>query len=92
MTRNTVELSTLEQMQVRLLHELPRQLNPAHRDFLLSLVQGDPAWELMPMQHLRELPALKWKLINLAKLKKSNANRFAAQHEMLAERFEEDAT
>jgi hypothetical protein len=28
-------------------------LNAAHRDFLLSLVQGDPAWELMPMQHLR---------------------------------------
>ena len=92
MTRNTVELSTLEQMQVRLLQELPRQLNPAHRDFLLSLVQGDPAWELMPMQHLRELPALKWKLMNLAKLKKSNAKRFAAQHQMLAERFEEEAT
>ena len=33
-----------------------------------------------------------WKLMNLAKLKKSNAKRFAAQHQMLAERFEEDAT
>jgi hypothetical protein len=62
MTRNTVELSTLEQMQVRLLQELPRQLTPAHRAFLLSLVQGDPAWVLMPMRHLGELPALKWKL------------------------------
>ena len=43
------------------------------------------------MQHLRELPALKWKLMNLAKLKKSNAKRFAAQHDMLAERFAQDA-
>jgi predicted nucleotidyltransferase component of viral defense system len=92
MTRDTVELRTLEQMQVRLLQELPRQLTPAHRDFLLSLVHGDPAWELMPMQHLRELPALKWKLMNLARLKKSNAKRFETQHQMLTERFEKSAT
>lgn len=78
-------------MQGRLLQELPRQLTPAHRDFLLSLVQGDPAWALMPMPHLRELPALKWELMNLARLKKSHGKRFAAQHQMLAERFEKIA-
>ena len=75
MTRDTVELNTLVQMQVRLLQELPQQSTPAHRDFLLSLVQGEPVWELMPMQRLRELPALKWKLMNLAKLKKNSAKR-----------------
>jgi hypothetical protein len=37
----------------------------------------------MPMPHLRELPALKWKLMNLTKLNKSNAGRFAAQHQQL---------
>jgi len=87
MTRDAVELDTLTQVQERLLQELPQQLTPAHRDFLLFLVQGAPAWELMPMQHLRELPALKWKLMNLAKLKKSSAERFAAEHQLLAERF-----
>ena len=91
MTRDTVELDTLTQVQGRLLQELPQQLTPAHRDFLLSLVQGAPAWELMPMQHLRELPALKWKLMNLAKLQKSSAKRFAAQHQLLAERFDQHA-
>jgi predicted nucleotidyltransferase component of viral defense system len=89
MTRDAIELDTLVQMQVRLLQEMPQKLTPAHRDFLLSLVQGDPAWKLMPMQHLRELPALKWKLTNLVKLKKSSANRFADQHKMLADRFAE---
>ena len=39
------------------------------------------------MQRPPELRALKWKLFNLAKLKKSSAKRFAAQHQMLAERF-----
>jgi hypothetical protein len=91
MTRDTVELDTLTQVQGRLLQELPQQLTPAHRDFLLSLVQRAPAWELMPMQHLRDLPALKWKLMNLAKLQKSSAKRFAAQHQLLAERFAQHA-
>jgi Nucleotidyl transferase AbiEii toxin, Type IV TA system len=91
MTRDTIELDRLVKMQVRMLQQLPQQLTPAHREFLLSLVQGDPAWELMPMQHLRELPAVKWKLMNLAKLKKSSAKRFAAQTELLAMRFDQSA-
>jgi hypothetical protein len=90
MTRDAVDVAALGQMQTRLLQELPQQLTQAHRNFLLSLVQGNPAWELMPMPHLRELPALKWKLMNLAKLKKSNAKRFASQHQLLAERFEQN--
>jgi len=43
------------------------------------------------MRHLHELPAIKWKLMNLAKLKKSSATRFAAQHQLLAELFRRTA-
>ena len=89
MTRDAVELDVLAQMQVRLIKELPQQLTQARRDFLLSLVQGDPHWELMPMQHLRQLPALKWKLMNLAKLRKGSAKRFEAQQQLLANRFDQ---
>ena len=88
MTREAIELGTLVQWQARLLQELPQQLTPSHRDFLLSLVRGDPAWELMPMPHLRELPALQWKLENLTKLQKVSAERFATQHQLLARLFD----
>ena len=88
MTLDMVELGSLEQTQLRVLQELPQQLTRAHRDFLLSLVRGDPDWELMPMQHLRELPAIQWKLMNLSKLKKNNPASFAAQHHVLAQRLE----
>ena len=91
MTRDTVDLGTLMKMQARLIDELPKQLTPAHRHFLLSMVQGETGWDLMPMRHLRELPALQWKLANLAKLKKRSAEHFAAQHQMLAERFAQGA-
>jgi hypothetical protein len=58
-----------------------------HREFLLSLVRAEPAWELMPFNNLSALPALKWKILNLEKLRKSNAKRFAAQYNELLARF-----
>lgn len=88
MTRNVIELDALAHVQARLLEELPRQLTAAHREFLLTTVQGSPAWERMTMQHLHELPALKWKLMNLAQLRKRSAARFEAQHQLLTERFD----
>jgi hypothetical protein len=41
----------------------------------------------MPFAHLRELPALQWKLLNLRKLKARNLDRFTAQHEELAKKL-----
>ncbi len=87
MTREPVALDALTQTQVRLVNELPRQLLPRHRQFLLSLVQCAPEWRLMPLAHLQELPAIKWKLMNLEKLKKANPKRFTAQYDELAERL-----
>jgi predicted nucleotidyltransferase component of viral defense system len=48
MTRDEVTLTLLEQTQERLIAQLPRELTSSHRDFLLSLVRAEPAWELMP--------------------------------------------
>lgn len=87
MTREPVTLEALALTQARLISELPRQLLPRHRSFLLSLVQGEPGWQFMPFEHMRELPAIKWKLMNLEKLKQTHPKRFAAQHDVLAERL-----
>lgn len=87
MTRDPIELNALQDVHARLLRELPPRLASNHRRFLQSLVQGEPDWDEMPIPHLRELPAIKWKLENLAKLKKNNTKRFAAQGELLAEGF-----
>ena len=40
------------------------------------------------MPHLREPPAVQWKLENLAKLHKVSADRFANQHQLLARLFD----
>lgn len=87
MTMDEVSLELLLETRVRLKADLPKALTRQHKDFLLSLVEAEPAWHLMPFAHLRDLPALRWKLFNLEKLKKTNARSFARQASMLAERF-----
>ena len=56
-------------------------LTPNYRQFLLGLVMGEPDWQLMKCPHLAQLPAVRWKLQNLARLKKSNPRKFAQQAE-----------
>lgn len=87
LTTNEIALATLEQTQGRLIDELPRALTSRHREFLLSLVSADPAWDLLPFPTLQHLPAPQWKLINLRKLKMHNPGRFSAQRDELASRF-----
>ena len=86
MTRNAIGLEALQQIRERLFHELPRALTTEHRTFLLSLVQMQPHWDCMPFPHLQDLPSIRWKLLNLAKLK---TPKLAAQSELLQACFDQ---
>jgi hypothetical protein len=66
---------------------LPAALTPNQRQFLLGLVANEPDWQLMKCLHLSHLPAIRWKLQNLAKLKKSNLRKFTQQAEELRARL-----
>lgn len=87
MTVEPVDLAVLETTQERLHRELPASLTENHRRFPISLVRAEPDWSLMPYAHLRELPALRWKLINLENLKKKKPEVFAQQESELREKF-----
>ena len=45
--------------------ETRQSLTPDEKQFLMSLASGKPNWELMSFTHLKELPALQWKLLNI---------------------------
>ncbi len=70
---SAVGLIELMATRQRLMHELPRALQPRHRQFLLSMVRAEPQWQLMPHSHIAQLPALQWKLQNLIELKRNAA-------------------
>lgn len=87
MTADEVSLDTLLKAREKMKAELRQALTPNHKGFLLSLVKLEPAWELMPFAHLKELPALKWKMLNLEKLKKAKPAVFRKQYDLLNERL-----
>ncbi|MGB4059508.1 MAG: nucleotidyl transferase AbiEii/AbiGii toxin family protein [Burkholderiaceae bacterium] len=86
MTRTPVSLASLLETRRQMLAELPRALLPRQRDFLMSMVQAEPDWSLLPYAHAAQLPALQWKLQNLIRLKK-NVSKFNLQRRELAGRF-----
>lgn len=45
-------------------------------------------WSLMPFEHLKDMPAIRWKLFNLEKLRIANKVRFELQATELMERFD----
>lgn len=87
MTIMPVTIDSLVATRTWLFDRLPRALTEDHRNFLLSLVEAKPNWELMPFAHLKDLPAIRWKLANLENLAKRNSARFAQQHAALAAGF-----
>jgi len=62
-----------------MVRELHRDLSATERRFLLSLVTAEPEWSLLAIEHLDQLPGLRWKLQNLRRLRKANPRKFAQQ-------------
>ncbi len=87
MTREDIPLESLETTRTRLFGLLPNRLSAAHREFLLSLVELKPNWNLMPFPHLPDMPGIRWKLMNLEKLRNKRPDRFAFQHQELSRLF-----
>jgi predicted nucleotidyltransferase component of viral defense system len=87
MTEEPVALEALLAARDRMARELQRGLSAAERLFLTSLVAAEPEWSLLGVQHLQQLPGLRWKLENLKQLRQTNARKFTEQSDALAQRL-----
>lgn len=87
MTAEPVPLDALLAVRERMVRELQQGLDDTERRFLLSLVGGQPDWPLLGIAHLEQLPGIRWKVDNLARLQKSNAKKFSEQADVLAARL-----
>ena len=75
MTTEPVPLEALLETRDRLFRELPAGLEATEREFLRTLVRAEPDWSLVPVPHLEELPAIRWRLQNLQQLARDNPSR-----------------
>jgi predicted nucleotidyltransferase component of viral defense system len=54
-----------------LINEINSSLTQSDRNLLVSITQGMPDWSLFTHGHISDLPAIKWKLMNIEKMKSS---------------------
>jgi predicted nucleotidyltransferase component of viral defense system len=87
MTVEPVGLDALLAVRERMVRELQQGLTPEERRFLVSVVAGEPDWSALGIAHLQELPGLRWKLQNLARLREINPRKFSEQLDALTERL-----
>lgn len=88
MTSKPVTLGDIESTRTRIFKELPLMLTSKHKKFLSGLTRVEPDWSLLQCPHVKELPAIRWKLENLQKFKRTNPTAFEKQASLLEELLE----
>ncbi len=83
MTREPVTKETLVSTQARLYGDIQERLSGNTATFLLSLHDAEPDFDLIGIPEAVDLPAIRWKLVNLEKLKSDNPEKHAAQRSAL---------
>ena len=83
MTRDHVSMEELDQTRQRLHADIRERLTGETASFLLSLHEAEPDFDLIGFPDAAKLPAVRWKLVNLEKLKRDNPRKHAAQRSAL---------
>jgi predicted nucleotidyltransferase component of viral defense system len=68
MTLQSIKLDDLLQTREQLVKLIKENLTEKERQFILSIKMGEPAWDLFDINHVKDLPAVKWKLANIEKM------------------------
>ncbi len=84
MTAEPVNIDALLSARKRLIGDIQARLNGNAADFLRTLQAGEPDFTLIDLPQAAELPAIKWKILNLKKLMADNPDKHNAQTEALA--------
>ena len=78
MTKTPVSLDELLETRKRLIADIQSRFDAPTKRFLLSLHEGTPDFAAIDRTSAAGLPAVRWKLLNLNKLKTENADKHAS--------------
>lgn len=79
MTTQPVSLDELKTAREQMTADLLERLDDNAMRFLLSLHDGEPDFEAIGLPQGTDLPAVRWKILNLEKLKAQNPEKHAEQ-------------
>jgi len=83
MTVEHIPLETLIEARERLIEEVRARITGAAAEFLLSIHDAEPDFDLIGLPAAASLPAIRWKLLNLRKLIERNPEKHADQRARL---------
>lgn len=72
MMLNPIRLDELNQTRADLINRLMADLTENEKKFIISVKSKKPQWDLIEIEHIKDLPAVKWKLLNLEKMDKKS--------------------
>jgi hypothetical protein len=79
MTVETIGLDELKAARTKLTADILDRLDDNAMRFLLSLHDGEPDFDAISLPQAADLPAVRWKILNLRKLKEQNPEKHAEQ-------------
>lgn len=79
MASDPVSLDELLKAREDLIAEVTGKMPEEHREFLIGFKRGKPDWALLGVGGAAELPAVRWKQINLDKLRAADREKLVAQ-------------
>ena len=83
MTDYPFSYEDFEQTRAKLITDVRSLMTDADKQFLLSFEAGEPMWEGYEFEYFKNYPSVKWKLLNLAKLKKTNPAKLQSEVDRL---------
>ena len=86
MARDEVPLSVLSETLPRIAGLILSGLDADERQFLLTMKQGEPDWDVLEIPHLRDLPALQWKLQNIRRMDSDKRGKMLEKLRRILER------
>lgn len=72
-----------EATRTKLIADVKNILTDNDKLFLVSFEKGEPDWGVVEYRYFAEYPSVKWKLLNIAKLKKDNLGKLQIEAEKL---------
>jgi hypothetical protein len=82
MVAEAVTIEELKESKKLLINSIHEILNETDHKFLISFKSGEPIWDLFPLECLKDMPSIKWKLHNIKNMAK-------AKHEVMLNKLKE---
>jgi len=71
MAFTAISLDKLVEGWKQLVKDINQGLTDQEKEFILSFKKKSPQWELFPVDNIKDLPAIQWKMFNLKKMSDS---------------------